>query len=63
MKSIGLHEHIKNRIIFYCNYIDEQKKGVLEKMNVQVRLIDLRDVDNDYFKYYKELIKMLKRDF
>lgn len=55
-KSKNLKNLIKNRIVFYCNEIDDYKKGVLESMDIEVRVIKLSKNKNKYLEYYSNLI-------
>lgn len=67
LRSIKLRELVKNEIHFHCEKIDEQKKELLEGMNIFVHVIELNDKikdDNEkYIDYYKKLIKRLGRLF
>jgi hypothetical protein len=60
-KSSALRNQIKNKIFFYCNSIDEQQKGILEQMDVEIELTELTDSQTKYLDYYINLIKLLKR--
>ena len=61
MKSKRLKKKIKNQIHFYCNEIDEQKKSLLESMNVIVHVITLPIEGNIYVDHYRRLIKLIER--
>lgn len=56
-KSQNLRNLIKNKIIFYCNEIDEHKKGVLESMDIEVKIIKLSNKKSKYLDYYSNLIE------
>lgn len=60
-RSKNLEKKIKNKITYYCNGIDDQKKGLLESLDIEVHVDELSDTDNKYFDYYKKLIKQFKR--
>jgi hypothetical protein len=41
---------------FAAHAIDEQKKGLLESMDIDVRLVELPTSDAKYLDYHKNLI-------
>jgi hypothetical protein len=51
---------IKNKIHFYCNEIDDQKKALFESMNVIVHVIGLPTGDDIYVKHYRHLINLIR---
>ncbi len=55
-----LSEKIKNKIHFYCNEIDDQKKALFESMNVIVHVIKLPTGDNIYVRHYRHLINLIR---
>lgn len=62
MKKSNLSTFVSNEINFYCDdKIDEQKKGILKMMNVNVNIIKMTDSKTKYPDYYKNLIKTLKK--
>ncbi len=60
-RSKNLEKKIKNKITYYCNEIDDQKKGLLASLDIEVQVDELIDTDNKYFDYFKKLIKQFKR--
>lgn len=60
-RSKTLKKKLKNKIIYYCNSIDEQKKGLLESLDIEVQVDELQHTDNKYFDYYNNLIRQFKR--
>lgn len=63
IKGKSLKPFIKNKLIFYCNSIDDQMKGLLESMNVEVQLDTLPDTETKYLDYYKNLVRKFNRTF
>lgn len=45
---------IKNKIFFYVDYIDDQKRGLMESFDVNVVLIEV--IDGDYESMYRKAI-------
>jgi len=62
MKTSGLRKFIKNEIHFYCDGIEEQKKSLLESMNVVVHVIALQGGGDMYVNHYRSLIKTIKAE-
>lgn len=60
-KSKSLREFIQNKITFHCNDIDEQKKGLLESMDINVKIETL--ADKNYVEYYQRLLRRFHRSF
>jgi len=48
---------VSNRIYFYTNYMEKEKKGLLESFNVEVVITDV--VDSDYEGMYKSSINKI----
>jgi hypothetical protein len=62
IKSEGDEKLIKNEIHFYCDDIDEQKKSLLESMNVTVHAWTVDYADHLAFpNYYNKLLKHLEK--
>jgi len=57
-----LKNHLKNKIVFYTNRIDDQKKALLNIMNVEVQMIKVPDSPTEYSEFYNILFKSLKRN-
>lgn len=60
-KSENLRNQINNKIVFYCNNIDEEKKGLLESLDIEVKIDELSDSKTKYYDYYNKLISRFKR--
>jgi hypothetical protein len=60
-RNKNLEKEIKNKIIYYCNSIDEQKKGLLESLDIEVQVDELQNTETKYFDYYKNLIRQFNR--
>jgi len=52
---------IKNRIDYYCDKIDDQKKSLLESLFVNVHINPLSGNSDQYISHYRELIQVIKR--
>lgn len=64
MKRSVLHKnYIKNEIIFYCTSIEDQKKELLESLDVKVQIDELSKTKTKYKDYYKNLIAQFERKF
>ncbi len=59
MKNSEYGYLICNTITFYCDSIDNHMKGVLESMDVKIKIISFSEGDGKYDKYYEDLIKNL----
>jgi hypothetical protein len=62
LKDEKILNHIKNKIVFYCDEIDSQKKGLLESMGVKVNIVERTSTfKNNYEAHYEGLMKTLRR--
>ena len=60
MKRSKYGKMIKNKIIFYCDYIDTQFEGVLNCMDIEVVRISTSSIKKEkYNDYYKNVISLL----
>lgn len=59
-RNKSLEKKINNKIVFYCNSIDDQKKGLLESLDIEVQIDELSDGDTKYIDYYRKLIRQFK---
>lgn len=59
MKSLKLRRNIKNKIHFYCNKIDEQKKDLLECMKINVHIVELSIDGFNYMSHYQRILGMI----
>ncbi len=62
-KADTLRNRITNEIVFYCNSIDDQKKGLLESLDVKVQIDKLSEKETKYIDYYKKLIRRFQQKF
>lgn len=62
MKGSVLNKFVKNKVIFYCTEIDEQKKGLLESLNVIVKVQELPKTKTKYYDYYQNLVDKLRKE-
>ncbi len=62
MKRSTLKKFIKNKIIYYCTEIDDQKKGLLESLSVIVKKQELPITLNAYYDYYLNWISNVKSE-
>lgn len=60
-RSRSLAKKINNKIVLYCNSIEEQKKGLLESLDIEVQIDELADSETKYIDYYKKLIRQFKK--
>jgi hypothetical protein len=60
-RSKTLEKRIDNKIVYYCSSIDEQKKGLLESLDIEVQIDELSDSDTKYTDYYIKLIRQFKK--
>ncbi|EKP0305582.1 hypothetical protein [Aeromonas veronii] len=59
IRSSKLMGKIKNKIVYHCTDIDEEKKGIMSSMDIDVNIIKLNN-DKNYEFYYKQFIQQLK---
>ncbi len=60
-KSKSLRGKINNKIFYYCDSIDEHKKGLFESFDIEVIIDNLSNNDDKYTEYYSNLINRFKR--
>ena len=62
LKDERVYQRINNKIEFYCIEIDDQKKGLLESMGVNVNIVEpAKEIEDKYEAHYKGLIYLLKK--
>jgi hypothetical protein len=60
LKNGKLHNVIQNEIYFYCDWISEEKAGLLESLNVTIVRKELSDSPNKYDEFYTKVAKSIK---
>lgn len=60
MRSSKLEGIINNEVIYYCSDISDEKKGIMNSMDIKVNMVKLKD-KNDYQSYYDQLMQQFKK--
>ena len=62
-RSKELNGKIKNKIIYYCDSINDSKKRLFESFGVEVKIDKLSDSADKYSVYYDKLINRFQKTF